>query len=255
MRTLVGSQALLRYFSDFYRQVDDVDYFSDVPIEDADTFYHPDLEKWSWSAIATLDELYTIKVSHSFWQLRNNSWNKHMRDIQFMQEKGAYFLPELHEVLYPIWEKVHGRKRDNIHSPGIEDLIATDAPRYDHDSIHASIAYSNEPLYNTVLKDGHTAVIDRKKFEELSMEDKFKLIREEVYAMALEKYLIPNRFTGSKCAAYKKALRYTVTRFSKGWLPLFIVLNWTSLCEPDADFVQRFRANSHKLVELKDDFI
>lgn len=241
MRTLVGSRALLRYFDDFYREVDDVDYFSDQPVEDADVFYHPDLEKWSWSSIATLDELYTIKVSHSFWQLRNNSWNKHMRDVQYMQEKGAYFIPELHEVLYPIWEKVHGRKKDNLHHSEIPSNELCADGILDHDAIHSTVSYNGEPMYNKILRDGHASAIDRKKFEALTTTEKFRLVREEVYATALEKYLIPSDFTSSTNAAYKKALRHTVTHFSRGWFPLFIVLNWNDLHEPDLDYVSLFR--------------
>ena len=123
MKVLVGSQALVQHFRDFYRPVKDVDYFSDTPIEGAETFYHPKLEKWEWhNNIASIDELYTIKVSHSFWNLKNNSWNKHMRDIQFLQEKNAQFIPELYELLYSIWEENTARKKQTLNKSRTNSL-------------------------------------------------------------------------------------------------------------------------------------
>lgn len=252
MKTLVGSRALLRYFDDFYRQVDDIDYFSDTEIEGADVFYHPDLEKWSWGSIATLDELYTIKVSHSFWQLRNNSWNKHMRDIQFMQEKGAFFIQELHEILYPIWEESHGEKKANLEQEPDKFFNPKVDRKYDHDSIHASIAYYDRPLFNEILRDGHPVAVDRKKFEALPLERKLQLVREEVYATALERHLIPGDYVNSRVSAYKQALKQTVTSFSKGWFPLFIVLNWNQLNTPDLDFVKLHKSNADRLVQLNE---
>lgn len=242
MKTLVGSRALLLYFDDFYRQVDDIDYFSDQDIEDADVFYHPDLEKWSWGPVATLDELYTIKVSHSFWQLRNNSWNKHMRDIQFMQEKGAFFIQELHEILYPIWEDTHGQRKTYSDNDN-------DERKYEHDSIRESIAYNERPLFAEILREGHPSSVDRAKFDALPHDKKLQLVREELYATALERHLIPDDYVASRVTAYSAALQQTVTGFPKGWLPLFIVLNWRDLSMPDCDFVKLHKRNIHKLVK------
>ena len=58
MKTLVGSAALSHYVP-VNRKIKDTDYFSDKKLENSDCFYHPDLEKWDWGNIATLDELYT----------------------------------------------------------------------------------------------------------------------------------------------------------------------------------------------------
>lgn len=250
MKTLVGSRALLKHFSDFYREADDTDYFSDTEIEGADVFYHPYLEKWSWGAIATADEIYTIKVSHSFWQLRNKSWSKHMRDIQFMQEKGCYFILELHEILYPIWEEIHGKKKANLEQEPDQFFNPKVDRKYDHDSLHTSIAYYDQPLFNEILRDGHQVAVDRKKFEALPIERKFQLVREEIYATALERHIIPADYARSRVSSYKSALMQTVTSFSKGWFPLFIVLNYSELNMPDLNFVEVHKANADKLIEL-----
>lgn len=251
MRTLVGSLALqYNYGKDAPRIPRDMDFFSDMEIENAETFYHPDLEKWKgWSPLATPDELYTIKVSHSFWNL-HGTWNKHMGDIVFLQRKGAKFIPELYDILYPIWEERYGKKRANLNATP-EDFFNKQVHRvYDHDSIHRSIAYYDRPLFESILRDGHQVAVDRAKFEALPYEDKLKLVREEVYATALERQLIPSDYKASPRAAYAWAMMKTVTSFSKGWFPLFIVQNYADLYKPDVDYVKVHKDNSDRLVLL-----
>jgi hypothetical protein len=196
MKTLVGSSALKKHFGDFYRKVDDVDYFSDTDVEGADVFYHPDLEKWSWGNIATADELYTIKVSHSFWELRNKSWSKHLRDIEFMQAKDCFFISELHEILYPIWEEVHGPKETDY-------------------TLHGA------PLFNEIMGSTLDASKDKSKFDELSHENRLQFARDSI-----SKRLGSN---GDADASRQTALQDTVTNFGNNWFPLFVVLNWREL--------------------------
>lgn len=189
MKTLVGSSALKEHFGDFYREVDDIDYFSDSNVEGADVFYHPNLEKWSWGHIATADELYTIKVSHSFWELRNRSWSKHLQDIEFMQEKDCFFISELHEILYPIWEEIHGAK-DNV-----------------------DYALHGAPLFNEIMGDKLDASRDKSKFDGMSYEDRMQLVRDSLPS-SVDRHA---------------ALQETVTNFTNNWFPLFVVLNWREL--------------------------
>lgn len=247
MKVLVGSQALQRHFIDFYRESNDTDYFSDTPVQNAETFYHPSLEQWEWKDIATIDEIYTIKISHSFWNLKNNSWNKHMRDIQFLQEKDARFIPELYKILYPVWEEIYGKKQANLEQEPDRFFNPKVDRKYEHDSVHDSIAYYDQPLFNKILRDGHAVAVDKKKFDNMTVDNKLKLVEEEVYATALERHLIPRNYMGSYVSAYKMALRQTITSFSKGWFPLFIVLHWKDLNHPSVDFVKIHKENKDKL--------
>lgn len=194
MKTLVGSSALKKHFGDFYREVDDIDYFSDTDVEGADVFYHPDLEKWSWGLIATADELYTIKVSHSFWELRNKSWSKHLKDIEFMQAKDCFFIPELHEILYPIWEEVHGVKEFSLHGA---------------------------PLFEEIMGANHDVSKNKLKFDGLSHGDKMNVVRERLKKTT--------NFDGEELKDQATVLQETVTNFSNNWFPLFVVLNWREL--------------------------
>lgn len=252
MKVLVGSKALAHYFNDFYRTPNDTDYFSNQEIKNAETFYHPALEQWEWDNIATIDELYTIKVSHSFWILKNKSWNKHMRDIQFLQEKDAQFIPELYKILYPIWEEIYGKKKANLEQEPDKFFNPRVDRKYEHDSIHNSIAYFDEPLFNEILRDGHAVAVDKSKFDDMTFDKKIKLVEEEVYATALERHLIPRDYMGSYVAAYKTALMQTITSFSKGWFPLFIVLHWKDLNHPSIDFVKIHKENKNKLIPVSE---
>jgi hypothetical protein len=249
MSILVGSQAL-KHWLNINRVPKDIDYFSKDPIEGAETFWHPDLSKWNWNGIATLDELYTIKVSHSFWSLRNGSWEKHMWDINFMQENGATLIPALYDILYPIWEERYEKKKVNLNASP-EDFFTSSVHRiYDHDSIHKSVAYYDEPLFNSVLKDGHSVMVDWNKFDALEYEDKVRLVREEVYATALERIMIPKNYKHPSMSAYSWALKKTITSFWKGRWALWVVLNYKAVRKPDIDYVELHKSRKEVLILL-----
>lgn len=253
-KILIGSQAMKYWFGDsFPRAPHDTDYFSTESIEGAETFWHPKFAEYNWrgGVIATVEELYTIKVSHAYWFHGDRKWWKHMNDVRFLQEKGYnHLVPELYDILYDIWEERHGKKRAFLNVPADEFFNPNVDRFYDHDSIHHSIAYYDRPLFERILKDGHDVMVDESKFWALSQEDRFKLVREEVYATALERVLIPSIYTASPRAAYNYAMRKTITSFSKGWFPKFIVLNWSELYKPDVDYVKVHLDNKDRLVTL-----
>lgn len=249
MKVMVGSTALARHIDGVTPK--DVDYFSDEPIEGTDVFWHPSLEGYEWSGeVASLDELYTIKVSHSFWELPNGSWDKHMFHLVKMQQAGAKFLPDLYEVLYPIWEQRYGAKKVNLEADPDEFFNKQVTRIYEHDTIHASIAFYDEPLFNRILRDGHDVAVSQSKFEALPNADKIMLVQEEVFATALERKVIPGLLPWKH--AYMWALRKLITSFSKGWFPLWAVLHFDELRTPPFNYHDVMLTNQHKLVPLKE---
>lgn len=247
---LIGSQAMKMHFPDS-REPKDTDHFSDVDVQFSEVFWHPDLAKWEWGAVATPDELYTIKISHSFWEL-HGTWNKHMMDAMFLQSKGANFIPELYDILYPIWEETHGKKKVNLEADPEEFFNDKIVKRiYDHDSLHESVAYYDRPLFERILRDNSEVAVDKSKWEALSHNDKLKMVREEVYATALERKIIPSDYTGSRGAAYTWTLRKTITSLTKGWFALFVALNFKDLTKADVNYVQRHLDNAHMLRPYK----
>lgn len=249
MYTLVGSRALRQHFPDFPRNPADWDYYTDASGLTADVFYDERLEAWPFGAIATPDELYTMKVSHSFWEI-GNTWDKHMHDIVWMKNAGCAFNRDLYDILKPIWKDQHGRKRTNLKQS--KDAFFSDAVHriYDHDSIHDSVAYGDRPMYEQILLPGEEVAVSIEPFHAMSFEDKCKLVREEVYATALERYVIPSNYTCSPRGAYAKAMKKTVTSLFKNDWALWIVLNYSDVRDPDMDYVAHHRSNASRLILL-----
>lgn len=252
---IIGSTAMGHHLADA-REPKDLDVFTPGAREwrTDDPFWHPSFESWitpGTDRFATLDELYTIKVSHAYWELKNGSWDKHMSDVVFLKDNGAQLMPDLHKLLYKVWEETHGKKRVDLNMEA--DSFFADAVRrkYDHDSIHDSVAYGDQPMYVQILKDGHTVAVDMNKLHALTFEDKVKLFREEVYATALERLMVPTNYRHSARHAYAWALRRTITSLTKGWSAQFLVEHYRLFRQPDCDYVARHRANSHKLIPLE----
>lgn len=247
---IVGSTAMQKYVPE--RKAKDLDTFSWNP-QVGDSFWHPGLLDWlshGTDRIATLDELFTIKASHSGWELKNGSWNKHMYDIILLKQAGAKIIPELYTLLYKIWEERHGKKKLNLDQE--KGQFFTDAVNriYDHDSIHASVAYGEKAMYEYVLKDGATVDVDMSKVRALSFTDQVKLYREEIYATALERLVIPSKYKYSPRAAYAWSARRTITSLTKGWSSRFLIENWDVFRQPDVDYVQKHLDNKDKLIRL-----
>lgn len=249
---LIGSKAMKVWYPDF-REPKDEDHFSPDPAKFGDNFWHetfPDV--WSADYTASPSQLYTIKVSHSPWALENGSWEKHMHDILKLQSEGVAFDRKMYDILYPVWKEKHGKKRVALNKD--KETFFGDAVvrTYDHDSLHESVAYHDRPMYTQFLKEGADVDIDNNKFwaPAVSHEDRLKTIREEVYATALERWVIPTNYRVSPRAAYARAMKKSITSLFKGRWALFIVLNYTDLYKPDMDYVAMHKSKSHKLIKL-----
>lgn len=258
---IVGSAAAANLFPD-WRAPKDWDVFTDIHGERSapilwsdggrtDIYWHPDLSRWFGNAtrFATLDELYTIKISHAFWSL-HGTWTKHMRDADELKKRGAKFLPDLYAILYPIWEEGHGRKVVDLNQDKAEFFDDAVRRKYDHDSIHYSVAYGDEPMYVRFLKDGESVAIDMAKVWAAPFEDQVRLFREEVFATALERIVIPSEYTASPRRAYAWALERTITSLTKGRSALFMALNYGLFSGHVGNYVQRHLDNAHKLIPV-----
>lgn len=246
---IIGSYAAKAHFPDF-REPKDVDAFSSVSMHNVETFWHETFPaEWDGDRMADPVLLYTNKVSHAFWDL-HGTWNKHMSDIHFFQRKGVEFDRAAYDILLPVWKASHGRKRTNLAMTKDEFFSDAVTRIYDHDSIHDSVAYGERPMYERILKDGEEVLVDNAKFWAMSEQDKFRTVREEIYATALERWIIPSNYTASPRAAYARAAKLTVTSLFKGEWALYLVLNWQHLYKPDFDYVSRHRSRMDRLVPL-----
>lgn len=257
MTTLVIGSHALKALGLGNREPKDLDVFTNstspttVPV---DRFWHPEFEKvWDHSGFrnATLDELYTIKLSHSHWELPNGSWSKHVYDLVTLKDAGAKLDMGLYKILYKVWEEKHGSKKVDL-TKEADDFFADAVKRkYDHDSIHYSVAYGDQPMYESILRDGHTVDVDPKKMWAMPHDDLVRLFREEILATALERIVIPRNYKVSPASAYFWALRRTVTSLTKGKSSRFLLDNIKDFVTPDPDYVQRHLDNAHKLIPLE----
>lgn len=246
-KVLVGSKAAKLWFDD-YREPKDTDWLCDEIVKSSkeeEFHYHQGNPGTIWlienyhRGVPNPDVLYTLKFSHCFWNIH---WQKTMFDIEFFQSKNAQLIPELFELLYTGWENIHGPKRVNLNQTG-EDFFNEYVEReYLHDDLHKAISYYDEPLYTKINKSNSEVSVSEELFNKLSFDDKIKVCREEIYVIALERYLIPKAFAISKKTAYMGACKLVLTRLTKGWFPKFIAENWSTLSELDNhDFVGKFK--------------
>jgi hypothetical protein len=258
MALVIGSVAMNKALGYEYRKPKDLDYFGEnhkglgifnLPIE---PFWHESFAgtQLDRDGYATLDELYTIKVSHAYWELKNGSWDKHMCDLLVLQDNGAVLDMELHKLLYPVWVAKHGNKKMNL-SQAAGMFFADAVTRiYDHDSIHDSVAFGERPLYERILKDGETVDIDPDKmWNGLTFDEQVLLFREEIAATALERWMIPTNYHFSPGLAYTLALKKTITSLTKGRSARFIVTNFRQFMKPH-DYMAIHKAKQHKLIPL-----
>lgn len=259
MALIIGSEAMRFWFDEEIRVPKDLDYFGTkepsflaAGFDKVEPFWH---DSWTDTQLdrtdyASVDELYTIKVSHSYWELKNGTWDKHMADILFLKSKGAVLDMKLHKILYPVWVEVHGKKKMNLAQAAGEFFDDAVVRIYDHDSIHDSVAYGDRPLYEAILKDGATVDIDPTKlWDKMAFTDQVKLFREEIAATALERWMIPTKYKFSPGLAYKLALKKTITSLTKGRSARFIVDNFDQFYKPH-NYMSIHNAKKDRLLPL-----
>lgn len=244
-KVLIGSRAAQYCFPDF-RQSKDEDYLVDYEVSSTKKIEYHNANLGigltnilDEDQIASPETLYTLKLSHCFWSI---NWAKTMHDINFFQNKNVIHNEKLFKELYKDWEVIHGKKKASLKKSN-EDFFKDNVNRkYVHDDIHKAIAYYDEPMFNKVKQDISQALLSKEMFNALSHEDKLKLCREEIYATAIERFIVPRDFRIDKLVAYRGACRLLMTSMTKGWFPTFIALNWKQLSNPDDhDFIGLFK--------------
>ena len=193
-----------------------------------DTGYNPNFK------IATIDAIYTLKLSHLPWDIK---WQKHKSDILRLQKLGAKKIVKLYDALIKHWESVNTDKdRLNLYKKK-SDFFDDYVPYvYDHDYLHEVVALPDKPIYSLCLKDGQEVAIDKDKFFALPFEQQLRMFQEEVTVIAAERWLIPKRkkkFHWLK--AYSLSVHKTVTALTKGWATQFMIDNLDYYIRPNKE--------------------
>lgn len=212
-----------------------------VDLTGCEVFWHPSFADWIPDGIsyASPDQLLTIKLSHSAWDLKNDSWFKHMNDVPRLQEAGAEVDEKLYASLYAVWEERYGKKKLNLDMDKSNFFNDPVVRKYDHDSLHRSVAYDvGHPLYESFLKEDSEVDMDMTKVWSADVETQIRLFREEIYVTALERWLIPDDYRMGPIVAYNLAAKLTVTSLTKGASSRFIAEHWADFRRPDSNYVQ-----------------
>ena len=242
-RIMIGAAAVAKHFKDF-RSTSGVDMISwDKKVEGCSSHYSPAFEYLlkQDKVIASPDELYTIKVSHATWDV---SWTKTMWDIGFLQTKGCKVIEPFYKELYRDWELKHGPKRIQVDIPDELFFNSKVKSKFTSEYIRQKLMFYDVPLYDQLKYNQESKWIEQYLFERLSPQDKIRMVREEAYVLALERYLIPTEFSLNTLVAYRKALKALVIYYSRGWFPRFIIDNWVNIrdledCSKYLNFIER----------------
>lgn len=228
---LIGSRAIKHHFDDFPRDPKDTDYIvkevPDVKEEQTEYLINTILENYQGD-ILDPDSLYTLKISHIFWDIK---WEKHMFDIQFLRKKGCKLKMDLFYQLYEFWNVYHSKNRRSDLKMSAEDFFNNALKcEYDHDYLHTLINPS--PTYQKVLIG--EVEVSEEKFKLLSHQEKCDLVSEEVMVMAWERY--------SKLhyrVAYSKMLKKFIINHAPIWEAIFIIENFIELHKPKFNYFDK----------------
>lgn len=188
--------------------------------------------------------LYALKAAHCNWDIH---WNKTVSDIIFFHSHGVELKKDLYDRFLKDFRRIHGDKWAKLKGKDATSFFEDAVKRkYVHDSIHEAVAYYDKPLYERILS-GRGVECSKEKFDNLSFDDKIKLVREEIFVTALERFIIPNNFF-SKHRAYYLSLKKLATTMSSGWFSFFIISNLPILVRMEDDYVTKFKQNQDKLI-------
>lgn len=236
MKLIFGSAAVKHWFPDF-RIPNDLDFISSenywIPLENSywiEAFEYLE-ENNSHSQYVDVDLLYTIKVSHAEYDIH---WDKTMRDIVWLQNKGCTLDLEFYNELKKSWDIIHIEKKINLNVKN-EDFFRPNISRtYSHDYLHEILAFYDRPLHEKIRKDLNSPMCSEDFFRNLSKEDQIKCMMEETMVFMIERFLIPKKTKSIKHALYL-ALKTLITSSTKGWFNLELILNFETLIYYDLE--------------------
>lgn len=252
---LIGSNAILHWFSFFPRKPKDIDFIvtkleKDIVHkgENVEFLLNPVFSKKrkyfsSKNPVMLPDDLCTLKASHLCWDI---NWDKHMWDLQFLLKQGCTIDDELWNELYVHWNSFHAKNKRSDLKMSKEDFFTNNVNKTIeiHDFTHTIL--NHIPTYTKVLKDGCEVELCPIKFECLPHEDKINFVREEVMVMAYERY----SSIGYK-HAYNRMLKKFIISHAPIWSVTFILRNYIEIEKCQFDFLLKI-SNGH--TELRNGF-
>lgn len=176
------------------------------------------------ATIAPLNVLFTIKKAHL---VGNIKWWKHIDDYHYMKPHAELItdLFELRRAETLARLRMPQRYKFNVTN---EEFFRPSVQRHiPHDDLHSIVAYYSKPMYTKIKRDLSMAMCDQDLFESLSHDDQVKCVREELFALTLERFIVHEILAGHnwepESEAYaRKMLSMMGTHVTSGWFREFI---------------------------------
>lgn len=181
--------------------------------------------------IATLDTLYTLKMSHRY---RKNSphFAKTMQDIHVMRAMGAKIPDSLAD-----WFKEREKETYDYGHPSLAqtkaNFFAGDGVdyRYDHDSIHLAVKLQDRPAYDYFKPDTSEVYCSKEMFFNCSETIRLNAVYEESCVLALERSIITHPGVLTPESAFRKALEKVSTSITSGWFREYAWENYEAVLQ------------------------
>lgn len=223
-KVLIGSTRLKELFNDFTRDPKDVDYAVDVDgvqnIDGVEYLYNPIITK-KYTELGA-NELLSLKMSHLFW---DTNWDKHMYDVQFLLSKNCKLNYTLFKELRSFFEEYLPKVQRSNLSLDKESFFTNNVngDTDEHDIYHTIIA--EIPAYTKILKNGCEVEVCEEKFNNLTFDDKCKVVVEEAVVMAYERYSGKTKTH----VAFNKQLRANIQKHYPEFIAIFAIENYKEL--------------------------
>ena len=182
---------------------------------------------------ATVDAVYTIKMSHLGWDIK---WRKHYNDVMKLQHLGAELIEPLYVALLAHWARVNGNNPNLCLYKKKGDFFNDAVPYvYDHDWLHKVVSSPHNPAYMTCLQAGQDVMIDKGRFDSMPLWKQLRMFKEEVTVIAAERWLLNPNCKGKYHwrQAYFLSLHKTITALTKGWATDFMLKHLDFFSKPD----------------------
>ena len=184
----------------------------------------------------TLSELYSIKCSHA---LRDIHWKKTMSDIRYFQLNNIELDVDFYEKLKVYWNDIHGlQRRTNFEGMTVDTFFLANVKReIPHDLIHELVLPEGSiPAYKKIVTDVEP---DKNNFFNLEIQDKFNILMEEAYVIAIERYISKFPLYNS----YFLAQRDLITRLHPEWLSEFAIQHWNEIFKIQYNYYENYKRN------------
>ncbi len=242
---LIGSRYIQQLGIQFYRKFKDIDYLvadkaaivpehwtmahDNLVFEQAVRVeYHvnPVLHDWIDRHGNSLEVMFTLKLSHVFWDVH---WQKTVDDIKWYCRRGTKHIPELFELLYKHWTEKHGRRREPKFTRRNAEFFKDAVPRkVDHDELHEIVMFGDRPMFERIKEDLTMAEVSEKMFTELSHDDRVLVVAEELMVLTIERFP-SNRILYNSRLTNFRTLTIMIQRLLPDWMALWTVLNFSEV--------------------------